>query len=85
MESWRDWQEHNPYYAHNDWKPERSSDDDSDRDGKSGKGRDKSRGKKGNVNGDSNMRGMQYSNTKIKLFSFRSTFKSPKQVRRVSQ
>ena len=60
MESWSDWQEHNPYYAHNDWKPERSSDDDSDRDGKSGKGRGKSRDKEGNDNDDSASRGMEF-------------------------
>ena len=67
MESWRDWQEHNPYYAHNDWKPERSSDDDSDRDGMSGKGRGKSRGKEGIDNGDSDTRGMKYQDTESHL------------------
>ena len=58
MESWRDWQEHNPYYAHNDWKPERSSDDDIDRDGRSGRG--KSRGKESNDNDDSASRGVEF-------------------------
>ena len=46
MESWRDWQENNPYYSNNDWKPERSiddDDDDNDRNGNRGKGRGKSR------------------------------------------
>ena len=46
MESWRDWQENNPYYSHNDWKPEKSSnddDDDNDRNGNRDKGRGKSR------------------------------------------
>ena len=77
MESWRDWQEHNPYYAHNDWKPERSSDDDSDRDGKSGKGRDKSRGKEGNVNGDSDTRGMEYHDIEMKFFVFAPLSRAP--------
>ena len=54
VESWRDWQEYNPYYAGNDWKPERTrsnddeDDDNNDRNGKSGKGRGKSRNSKDN-------------------------------------
>ena len=69
MESWRDWQEHNPYYAHNDWKPERSSDDDSDRDGKSGKGIRRNRDNEGNDSGDSDKRGTEYPNIIIERFA----------------
>lgn len=50
VESWTDWMENNPYYANNDWKPERarSNDDDDDGNDRNGKGGKGSRGKSRN-------------------------------------